>query len=160
MFTLNFQKELKHIRWWCIFRQMGLVGPLVGGIVGGLGVTSASVASALWQRHCYVHSVHSPKAKAAKIFHFVCVLSNLPKTTLWSSKDITYSPWLEKITGLESPRGSAGQLQSLRKSYTTEEISFWYRNPAFLAVQNSSIGDLVTDWVTEWPFDFDITEWP
>ena len=29
---------------------MGLVGPLVGGIVGGLGVTSASVASALWQR--------------------------------------------------------------------------------------------------------------
>ena len=29
---------------------MGLVGPLVGGIVGGLGVTSASVASSLWQR--------------------------------------------------------------------------------------------------------------
>ena len=30
----------------------------------------------------------------------------------------------------------------------------------FLAVQNSSIGDLVTnsltDWLTDWPFDFDI----
>ena len=33
---------------------MGLVGPLVGGIVGGLGVTSASVASALWQRNTFV----------------------------------------------------------------------------------------------------------
>ena len=35
-------------------RQMGLVGPLVGGIVGGLGVTSASVASALWQRIFFI----------------------------------------------------------------------------------------------------------
>ena len=26
----------------------------------------------------------------------------------------------------------------------------------FLAVQNSSIGDLVTHWVTHWPFDFDM----
>ena len=26
----------------------------------------------------------------------------------------------------------------------------------FLAVQNSSIGDLVTNSVTHWPFDFDI----
>ena len=34
---------------------------------------------------------------------------------------------------------------------------------AFLAVQNSSIGDLVTDsltdWLTEGTFTFDITEW-
>ena len=45
MLTLNFQRELTNIS-----RQMGLVGPLVGGIVGGLGVTSASVASSLWQR--------------------------------------------------------------------------------------------------------------
>ena len=30
----------------------------------------------------------------------------------------------------------------------------------FLAVQNSSIGDLVTHWLTQWLFDFDITEWP
>jgi len=29
------------------YKQMGLVGPLVGGVVGGLGLTSASVASAL-----------------------------------------------------------------------------------------------------------------
>ena len=36
---------------------MGLVGPLVGGIVGGLGVTSASVASALWQRDMVVQTV-------------------------------------------------------------------------------------------------------
>ena len=42
-------------------------------------------------------------------------------------------PWLVEITRLESPQGSAGQLQSLWKSYTMEEISFWYRNPAFFA---------------------------
>ena len=47
-------------------------------------------------------------------------------------------------------------------------LIIWWRVPAwsiprcpFLAVHNSSIGDLVTDWVTEsLTFTFDITEWP
>ena len=52
-------------------------------------------------------------------------------------------PWLVEITGLERPQSSAGQLQSLWKSYKTEKISFWYRNSSFLAVQNSSIGLIV-----------------
>ena len=55
---------------------------------------------------------------------FLCVHFGTVKTSLMH-------PWLVEITGLVRPQGSAGQLQSLQKSFTTEEISFWYRNPEF-----------------------------
>ena len=82
MFTLNFQKEVKRIRWRCIFRQMGLVGPLVGGIVGGLGLTSASVASALWQRPCYVYTALSGGQSSLDFAFLLCFI----KTTKTCNK--------------------------------------------------------------------------
>ena len=82
MFTLNFQKELKRIRWRCIFRQMGLVGPLVGGVVGGLGLTSASVASALWQRPCYVYTALSGGQSSLDFAFLLCFI----KTTKTCNK--------------------------------------------------------------------------
>ena len=89
MFTLNFQKELKFLRWPCIFRQMGLVGPLVGGIVGGLGVTSASVASALWHRYSYARSA----SLLLCIWHFsvsVSLRQVIQVTTPWFIPKLLY----------------------------------------------------------------------
>ena len=48
------------------------------------------------------------------------------------------------------------------QNFISSKKSFFWGGPIkiFLAVQNSSIGDLVTDWLSHRHFDFNITEWP
>ena len=48
-------------------------------------------------------------------------------------KTLLMYPWLVVIAGKKSSQSSPGGLQSLRKSWITEEISFWYRNPALFS---------------------------
>ena len=78
---------------------MGLVGPLVGGIVGGLGVTSASVASALWQREAFVQTVAnkcdlmSVLQSLAPIYHVLIHVTLFPSSHRRGQKDSLASGW-------------------------------------------------------------------
>ena len=104
---------------------MGLVGPLVGGIVGGLGVTSASVASALWQREAFVQTVAnkcdlmSVLQSLAPIYHVLIHVTLFPSSHRRGQKNSLTSgfQWVRReltpgiYENIKSPQ--IGQIPSL-----------------------------------------------
>ena len=77
---------------------MGLVGPLVGGIVGGLGVTSASVASALWQRDTFVQTVANMRDLMSVLQSLASIYHALIHVTLYLYLTLAFMKILNQLS--------------------------------------------------------------
>ena len=95
-----------------------------------------------------VNPVHKKGIKKRKTFKVLCIFFNDWQQLTWCAGQVGgcwRTTWGTADTDAASPAG---------------QFSMKHIFQSFLAVQNSSIGDLVTHWVnqslSEWPFDFNI----